>query len=431
MSSGAARSRSFLLPENQAPRRALMRVITATHHRHLRDGQSIWQARRLAALPHRRLRRDLKVDALVVGAGISGILVADALSDAGLDVALVDRRGAIRGSTPASTALLQYELDTPLSLLARRIGRGKAERIWRRSKLAVDALRERTLRLGIDADIEDRQSLYLSGDVLDADGLREEAEARRQAGFETCFLPPREVVATYGIARRAALLGGGNLSADPRRLAAGFLRAALRRGVRLFSPVDVTEVSPGRSFVDIATEAGPAIRARHVVFATGYELPRRVPRKDHGIASTWVIVTKAQKRKLWPGPCFIWEASSPYLYLRGGPGGSVICGGEDEEIADAEAREALTPKKIAALERRLGRLLPGLDARAVHHWAGAFGTSRSGTPSIGAVPGMPNCHAVLGYGGNGITFSMMAAQILRTTIEGGLDPDAALFSFRR
>ena len=385
----------------------------------------------MRAFPERRLRRDLRVDVLVIGAGISGILAADVLSEAGFAVALVDRRGAIRGSTPASTALLQYELDTPLDTMARRIGRTRAERIWRRSKLSVDALRERAQRLGIEADVRERLSLYLSGDILDADGLRREAEARRHAGFDTTFLARREVRRIYGIPGRAALLGGGGLSADPRHLAAGFLRAALARGVRLFAPVEVTEVSPSPTRVDAATDAGPFIRARHVVFATGYELPHGTPARDHGIASTWVIVTKQQERRLWPGRCLIWEAASPYVYLRAGPGGSVICGGEDEEIADAEAREALTPAKVAALERRLGRLLPDIDPRAARHWSGAFGTSRSGMPSIGAVSGMSNCYAVLGYGGNGITFSMMAAQILRTTIEGGRDPDADLFSFRR
>jgi glycine/D-amino acid oxidase-like deaminating enzyme len=411
----------------------IKRSTSATHHRNLSDGRSIWLKRPLRpALPQSRLRRDLRTEVLVIGAGISGILVAEALSDAGLDVAIVDRRGAIRGSTPASTALLQYELDTPLSLIARRIGRRRAEQVWRRSKLAVDALHERALRLGIPADIEKRQSLYLSGDVLDADGLRMESEARRRAGFEAHFLSPSQVREIYGIANRAALLGGGNLSANPRRLAAGFLRAALARGVRLFAPVEVTDLSSGPTFVEAATDAGPTIRARLAVFATGYELPRGVPRKDHRIASTWVIVTKPQRRRLWPGPCFIWEASSPYLYLRSGPEGSIICGGEDEEVPDAEARNALTGRKVATLERKLGRLLPGIDPRAEWSWSGAFGTSKkSGRPSIGPVPNLPNCYAVLGFGGNGITFSMMAAQILRTTIEGGRDPDAALFSFRR
>ena len=47
------------------------------------------------------------------------------------------------------------------------------------------------------------------------------------------------------------------------------------------------------------------------------------------------------------------------------------------------------------------------------------------------MPGLANCYAVLGYGGNGITFSAMAAQVLRSRILGTADPDADLFSFRR
>ena len=57
--------------------------------------------------------------------------------------------------------------------------------------------------------------------------------------------------------------------------------------------------------------------------------------------------------------------------------------------------------------------------------------SSTGTPSIGSVPGLAGCYAALGYGGNGITFSMMAAQILRGMIAGNGDPDSDLFSFSR
>lgn len=54
-----------------------------------------------------------------------------------------------------------------------------------------------------------------------------------------------------------------------------------------------------------------------------------------------------------------------------------------------------------------------------------------GTPTTGRIPKMPNCYAAMGYGGNGITFSMMAAQMLRGLICGYGDPDADLVSFYR
>ena len=174
--------------------------MAATRPKDLRTGHSLWLSRPLKALPQKPLHRDLATDVLVVGAGISGALIADQLSEAGLDVVIVDRRGALLGSTPASTALLQYEIDVPLSKLAVRIGRARAERVWRRSRLALEALRERSRHLGIDADQTNCDSLYLEGNELDADGLRAEAKARREAGFETTFLGARAVETRYGIA---------------------------------------------------------------------------------------------------------------------------------------------------------------------------------------------------------------------------------------
>jgi glycine/D-amino acid oxidase-like deaminating enzyme len=108
----------------------------------------------------------------------------------------------------------------------------------------------------------------------------------------------------------------------------------------------------------------------------------------------------------------------------------VICGGEDEDFQDEGQRDALLSDKTAVLQHKLGKLMPGLDTRAEYAWTGSFGSSATGAPTIGAVPRMPGCFAVMGYGGNGITFSMLAAQILRGLITGDGDADADLFSFR-
>lgn len=422
-------------------RSASSTITPSMLQRDLRTGRSIWENRRLGALPTRRLTRGRRTDVLVVGAGISGALVAESLVDAGLDVTIVDRRGPTRGSTTASTALLQYEIDTPLTKLASRIGRDRAERIWRRSKLAVDALHERTQRHEIECGMGVRDTLLLEGTMLDARALKQEADARRRAGFEIEFLDRPAVRARYGIARRAAIRSFGNLVADPRRLTVGYLQRATERGAVLLSPVEVTAVESGHRGVLAQTADGPTIRARHVIFATGYELFAGVPRRGHGAASTWAMATKPQPSRLWPSECLIWEASEPYLYMRVGPEGQVICGGEDEEFDEEARRDALLPAKTAAIQRKLKRLLPELDVTAAYAWTGTFGTSNTGTPTIGRVPRMPGCYAVLGYGGNGITFSMLAAQMLRSMIAGSeeasgararlADSDAALFSFAR
>lgn len=405
--------------------------MALTDRRDLRTGRTVWQARRLPPLGGTTLGRSTRADALVIGAGISGALVAEQLTAAGLDVVIVDRRRAISGSTAASTALLQYDIDTPLTHLSRRIGAARAQGIWRRSRLAVDALRERTRHLGVDADMSLRDSLYLDGNLLSRRALAREGEARRLTGLESVYLTPGEVEARYGIAGRAGLLGFGNVSADPRRLAAGFLQVAIARGARLHETVEVATVTPGRHRVRATTVDGAVITCRWVVFATGYELARGVPRRGHRIVSTWAMATTQQPGALWPSECFIWEASDPYLYLRTTPDGRIVCGGEDESLDDATRRDAQIAAKVRVLERKLSRLFPDCNPQASYAWAGSFGSSPTGTPSIGRVPRMPGCYAVLGFGGNGITFSALAAQVIAADIAGRRDADAGLFAFTR
>jgi glycine/D-amino acid oxidase-like deaminating enzyme len=89
----------------------------------------------------------------------------------------------------------------------------------------------------------------------------------------------------------------------------------------------------------------------------------------------------------------------------------------------------LIPKKAATIARKLKRLLPELDTTPQFAWAGAFGTTTTGLPSIGAIPGMPNCHAVLGFGGNGITYARIAADIIAGALADRPDPDADLYAF--
>jgi glycine/D-amino acid oxidase-like deaminating enzyme len=397
--------------------------------RDLRAGRSAWTARRLPPLRKTRLHRAEFTDVLVVGAGISGALIAEMLAADGHRVLVVDRRGPALGSTAASTALVQYEIDTPLTRLADSIGAADAARAWRRAFLATRGLLARTCALGIDAGQESRDSLYLAGDMLDADALAGESAARRAIGIETTLLDRKALRERAGIDRPAALLSHGGFSADPRRLAAGFLRAALAHGARLAAPVDIADIEHSPDRVVAHTRHG-WIACRTIVFATGYEFPTFIPLRRYRLLSTYAIATAPQPRRLWPGQEMIWEASNPYLYLRTTIDGRAIIGGEDVEFVDERSRDALLAEKTETLARKAKELLPRLDSRPDFAWTGTFGASDTGLPTIGPIPGHPACWAVLGYGGNGTAFSRLAAEIIRTALAGGTDADADLFAFR-
>ncbi len=111
--------------------------------------------------------------------------------------------------------------------------------------------------------------------------------------------------------------------------------------------------------------------------------------------------------------------------------GRVICGGEDEDFSDEEERDALIGAKSARLSKKLKKLFPHLDAEAEFAWTGSFGATGTGLPYIGAIPHHPRVHAVMGYGGNGITYSQIASEVIASALAGRDDSDADLYDFNR
>ena len=399
-----------------------------TRKRKLRTEGSLWEHLRAPRVPYVPLTRNLSVDVLIIGGVITGAMITETLSEAGLDLVIVDRRGPTKGATVASTALVQYEIDTPLIELTRKIGKDDAVRAWRRSRMAVTSLHAFFRERGIAA--QSRDALYLSGNQLGARALAHEAKLRQAAGLETVFLPRAALNDRFGIARSAALLGYDNLTINPRATAAQLLCRAAKAGARLFAPVDIVKLEKRKSYIEAVSGGGHGIRCKRLIFASGYEFPAIVPTKGHRITTTWAFATRPQPRALWPEQCLIWEASKPYLYLRTTPDGRVLCGGEDAETSDAVNRPGVMERKIARLQGKLGELFPAIDTRAAFTWSAAFGETATGLPLIGEIPGHRNCYAALGYGGNGITYSRIAAELLRAALTGGRDPDADLYAFK-
>ncbi len=401
--------------------------MNAIQRRNLREGVSPWESN-LHNPSRAPLTYDIRCDVLIVGGGISGALLAETLSAQSLFVVLVDRRGVARGATAASTAMVEFELDTPLITLQNQIGETRAERVYRRSLRAVSGLMRKLEILGIDCEQSPRQTLYLSGKKLNTEQMAEETKARGRLALPSRYLSRDDVQAQFGISRSAAILSSGSAQLNPVKMTNGLVDISVQRGVQIFEKTEVVDFSPGSKSVQARTQHGHTIEARYLVFATGYELPDRVPRSGYKVISTWAIATQPQNT-LWPEEVMITEADEPYLYVRVGADRRVIAGGEDVQSGDSNTREQEFSTKIAIIQDKLKKMLPFLNVKTDFSWTGAFGVSDTGLPLIGRIPGCPRCYAVIGFGGNGTTFSAIAADLISADIRGTPDPDADLFAF--
>ena len=325
----------------------------ATQKRDLRTGRSVWADSHGLGVPVRALTEAVSVDIAIIGAGISGAFMARELSR-DHSVVVLDRRPPLMGSTVASTALLQWEIDLPLTALADQIGMPAARRAYLRSRAAVDALKQIVDEEGIRCGLADKSSLYLAGDEYGRRALEAEAEARAAIGLDSTFLGPAELRDRFGIDRTGAILSTGSASADPAQLAAALLRRAQADGAVVYSPVEVMQAASDPDGVTLLTDAGHAVRARHVVFCCGYEFPDGVPTPGAKVISTWALATKERTPcPAWLRDMLVWEASDPYLYFRMASDGRLIVGGEDEDAPGAHEDPARLKRKCATIRDKL------------------------------------------------------------------------------
>ncbi len=399
----------------------------------LRSGYPFWLVRNGFFRSYPSVRQPLETDVIVLGAGITGALVAHALCSAGIEAVVVDRRNVGMGSTCASTALLQYEIDTPLHTLIGYVGRDHAERSYQACLEAIDRIRDICRQEHIQADFEEKKSLYYASRKADLDSIEKEFSARRQMGIHLEKLSSEDVKSAYGIRTAGALLSEKAAQVDPYRLAHGLLLACKKRGLPILDNTEISQIRNEGKKVELITADGYQIRGRKMVYATGYEALELLKKPVATLHSTYAVVSEPLEDivPLWKEACLIWETAVPYLYLRTTPDRRVLVGGKDEPFYSPSKRDRLLSRKSKQLVYSFQKLFPSIPFYPDYAWCGTFAETKDGLPFIGSVKQYPNSYFALGFGGNGITFSALAAQLVRDDILGRPNPQSALFSFDR
>jgi len=356
-----------------------------------------------------------------------GAMLGDRLTAQGRRVALLDRRPPAHGSTAASTALVMWAADVPLTHLAVRIGDIEAARRWRRVFAAVRALSGYIDANGIDCGRIDRPELYLAGTLLDEAALDAEGVARRAAGLPSDFIDGAAVAARFGIAARPALLSAGSYEVDPVRLTLALLARARAAGATICFPFDVARIEQAGAAILLHGEDGRRIAANAVILATGYERPNWFLPGAFTVGSSYAIATPPGRAPLWREDALIWEASSPYLYARATADGRVIAGGEDEDFVDATRRDRLIGAKSGTIQAKLAAMIDVEDVEVDCAWSAAFGSSPDGLPAIGRAANHEGLWIASGFGGNGVTFAALGAELIAADFADAPDPDAECF----
>jgi len=398
----------------------------------LTTGYPYWLINSGLVATYPKLEHSVKTDVVIIGGGISGALAAYYISNAGLECKVVDARTIGLGSTCASTSLLQYELDKPLSILADQIGFQSAARVYVMCSEAIDTLQSISEKIKFTL-FEKQKSLYFAAFKKDRKLIETEFTYRKKAGFQVQFLDEKEVRQRFGFSAPAAILSLQGATTDAYMLTHALLQAIIKKGNEVFDRTLISKIEYKRNGVKLFTEKGHSITAKKIVNASGYEITEFVDKKIVKLNSTYALASEHIQSHVpvWKDKTILWNTADPYLYMRLTKDNRVIIGGRDEEFYNTSKRDKLIKKKSSLLKKDFSKLFPEIELIPEFSWAGTFGSTKDALPYIGTYNKTPHTYYALGFGGNGITFSVIAAEIIRDMITGEKNKNALLFSFDR
>ncbi len=379
-----------------------------------------------------KLEKNIQTDVVIMGGGISGALAAHYLLQKNITCVIVDARSIGLGSSCASTSLLQYEIDTPLYKLSALIGEKNAARSYWLCKEAIDKLVLLADKIGF-MDIQKKKSLYFAAAKKDVANLKKEFSARKKQGFTVRYLEDKEVFKNSGIHAPAAILSRDAGQTNAYMFTHALHRYNSKKGLEVYDRTTIRTIKHDTKGVNLVTENGYKIKARKLIYATGYEVVKYIDKPIVKLHSTYATISEALslERPYWKDEMLLWNTADPYLYMRTTPDNRILIGGRDEDFYSPKRRDELIGAKTRKLSNDFQKAFPHINFIPEFSWTGTFGSTKDGLPFIGPYKKLPNSYFALGFGGNGITFSLIAAEMIAQLISGKKNVDANIFSFDR
>lgn len=374
----------------------------------IRSNEPFWLVKNAFTKSYPSLQKSICTDILVIGGGITGALIAYELMDIGKEVVLIDKRDICNGSTSASTAMLQYEIDVPLHKLIEQRGVGAAVSSYKSCEKAIYQLEKIVAETNSKCDFQRKKSIYFTSDKKHIKMLHEEFLTRQKFGFDVRWLD-KAALQQMGLNALVAIESDSGAVIDPYKFSNDLLALCVSKGLKIYDKTQIVDFTEDGDKLLAVTAQNHTIKANHIIHCTGYESTTTISEKVVDLKSTYAMTSEAFEKLPSAFKNHIyWDTSSPYLYFRSTRDNRIIVGGGDENFKNSKKRDALMDKKKAFLAKQFQNCFPDIEFKPDYMWAGTFGETKDGLPYIGRPNQNKNHHYVLGFGGNGITYSVMA-----------------------
>ncbi len=360
------------------------------------------------------LDRDMSVDVVIVGGGITGLTAALLLKRAGVKVMLLEARQIGSGVSGKTTGHLTVSLDTRYQTFIEEYGLEQARLIAAANRAAIERIATFVTEEQIDCGFL-RVPGYLYTEAQNqVEVITSEYNAARRLGIPLTLV--RETPLPFPVTAAARFDHQAQFHAM--HYLQGLAAAVSGNGCHVFEQTRVMHISDGTP-CSLQTEQGQQITTSAVILATHapinspaflQELLPMIQTRIYPYRS-YVLGIRLNQPTAPVG--LFWDTASPYHYTRNFAGEEhnlLIVGGADHKTGSTnDTAEPYRKLETYARER--------FDIAAVeYHWSSQVYEPADALPFIGKAPLSRGVYIATGYSGNGMTYGTLAGMLLSDEI---------------
>lgn len=387
-----------------------------------RDGAciSLWQ-QHATKFTGKQNAGQTSFDVAIAGGGITGITTALLLQKAGKKCIVFEACNLCFGTTGGSTAHLNTLLDSPYTTLIKNFGKENAALVARATEQAIQLVKQHINEYKIDCGFKDAAA-YL---FAENDEQVKELESIHDACLEVNLKAVYAKDLPLNISSKKTMKIEGQAKLNPVQYVHALAHAFEDAGGIIMQDCRVESVADNEE-VEIKTSKGN-FRSSFFIYAThiptGINLLhlRCSPYRSYAMAVTL-------KNKEYPADLY-YDMYDPYHYVR-----SQEINGQEYLIAGAEDHKTGHIENTGECFDKLEQYVRNhFDIETIaNKWSSQYFEPADALPYIGELPGHSEKILVAtGYGGNGITYSHVAAVTLSDIILNKPNPYIRLFNPNR
>lgn len=379
------------------------------------------------------LSENKETEVLIVGGGATGALIAYYLTQNNINCILVEKSRIAYGSTSVTTSLLQYELDDNLASLIQYTSYENGIKSYKLGEKALGDLKEIIKTIGNRCDYKETDSMLFTNKALEEKELLDEFNSRKEAGFDVQYLDAHSNPFEFPI-KAGILSKQGGAVLDPFKFTHELLAHVEKNGGEIYENTCINSIIYHENYVEAITEYDYRINCKHIVCATGYDIslfthkPYGTKYVTYNIVTNPLVNFDPQLKEV-----VIRDNCSPYNYLRMTKDNRLILGGEDEPYEQNIFNQDMAEKKYDILTTRLKTMFPSIkdEISIDFKLCGEFISTRDNLGFIGQDEFHKNLYYCLGYGANGLIFSILGGQYIAKLFKNQNDEDMNIFNPNR